>query len=104
MLIVWLAYFDNIAPLYPVVDEITFQQKFSQLYHQNSTPDIQWLNLLKLIMCTGAAACDGALDPGSGIKQLHESMFLEVLSSIWFNFGDSTLQSIQTAFLTVSSI
>jgi hypothetical protein len=96
------AYFENIAPLFPILDEHHFYQQFHRFFEQTEFTDNLWLMLLKLMLCVGAASCDGAYTSGSDLKQLHETLFSQVVSSEYIAFDCLTLQNVQIVLLIVS--
>jgi hypothetical protein len=57
VLITTPAFFDNVAPLYPVVDETALRRQIEDYYQGKMPEDSRgWFVLVRLIMCTGLVA------------------------------------------------
>lgn len=54
------AYFENVHPLYPIINESSFRTQPQQYYVSLQHVDRLWLLMVKIMMCTAAAACHDA--------------------------------------------
>jgi hypothetical protein len=98
------AYFANIAPLFPILDENRFYQQLHRFVEQGKPEDNLWLMLLKLMLCVGAASCCSQYTSNTSLKQLHETLFSQVVSSEYIAFDCLTLQNVQIVLLIVSKL
>jgi hypothetical protein len=57
--------------------------------------------LVKLVMCTGAAAINDAINIGHDVKALREELFNQVLSSAYLVYSQVKLRTAQILLLVV---
>jgi hypothetical protein len=95
------AFFDNIQPLYPIIDEVSFRQQLREYYRTVQQVDRLWLMLVKLIMCTGASAIHDSANLGYNVRALREALFMQVLSSAYLVYTQVKLRTSQILCLIV---
>ncbi|TLD25676.1 hypothetical protein E2P81_ATG09333 [Venturia nashicola] len=93
------AYFDNIHPLYPIIDESSFRIQLQQYYESLQHVDRLWLLLVKIMMCTAAAACHDAPSLGHDIRRLREQLFSQVTCSSYLIYNQAGLRNTQVLTL-----
>jgi hypothetical protein len=97
----FVAFFANVAPLYPVLDEQIFRVQLHQYYQSLQHVDRLWLLLVKLVMCVGAASCHDSANLGHDIMRLRETLFSQVLSSAYLMYCQAKLRNAQILLLVV---
>ncbi|KAF2400336.1 hypothetical protein EJ06DRAFT_426768 [Trichodelitschia bisporula] len=95
------AFFENVVPIYPVVEESVFRAEVTQYYQGQRMVDQLWLNMVRLVMCAGAAACNDNIGVGQDIdlKAVRETLFGQVLSTIYVVYSRPRFEGIQVLLL-----
>lgn len=65
--------------------------------------DRLWLLLVKIMMCTAAAACHDAPTLGHDVKGLREQLFAQAISSSYLVYNQNGLRNTQVLILVVSA-
>lgn len=66
--------------------------------------DRLWLLMVKIMMCTAAAACHDAPTLGHDVKGLREQLFTQAISSSYLIYNQAGLRNTQVLVLIVSFI
>jgi hypothetical protein len=75
--------------------------QLNEYYSSAQHVDRLWLMLVKLLMCTGAAAINDAVNIGHDVKALRELLFNQVLSSAYLVYAQVKLRTAQILLLVV---
>lgn len=97
-----IAYFDNVQPLYPIIDQVSFRRQLREYYRTVQHVDRLWLMLVKLVMCIGAGSIHDSVSLGHDMRALREALFMQVLSSAYLVYTQVKLRTSQILFLIVS--
>jgi hypothetical protein len=96
------AFFQNIVPLYPVLDEATFQDQLADYYNGHPPVNRLWLTLAKIVIYAGAASLPDQERDRDDVSSLRDALYSEVLSSVHLTYMSMNVGSVQILFITVS--
>jgi hypothetical protein len=100
-LLIGVAYFAHVAPIYPILDE-KWTSDHSELLSLATVGGNTHLSLLlRMIVCTGAACMNDRDGQGNDIKYMRESLFSQVLSEAQLIHSRFSIINVQIMVLVV---
>jgi hypothetical protein len=94
-----IAFFEHISPVYPIVDEQAFRTHFQSDRSSESSKDIAWTAIIRLVICTGA---NSRASKDSETKELCRGLLSQTISSTHKLCLHMSLSSVQVFALLVS--
>ncbi|KAF2138232.1 uncharacterized protein K452DRAFT_301197 [Aplosporella prunicola CBS 121167] len=94
------AFFQNVLPLYPILDEANFRLLF-QRYKQKQDIGELWPILLRLVLASGAASCQDnlGLEGEDSLSNFRKALFAQALKATPALYSKASTQSIQIMLL-----